>query len=89
MKEVILDCGNLRDRSTFHTALAEAMGFPAWYGKNLDALHDCLTEIGEETVLRLLHWGAAESILGSYGKAAARVMEEADLENPAFFVEFF
>lgn len=89
MKEIILDCGSIRDRASFHAALAEAMAFPAWYGHNLDALHDCLTDIGSPTVLRLLHWNAAEKSLGSYGKAAARVMEEADSENPAFFVAFY
>ena len=25
-----------------HDALAEAFGFPAYYGRNLDALNDCL-----------------------------------------------
>ena len=89
MREIILDCTSIHDRASFHGQLAEAMDFPEWYGKNLDALHDCLTDICGETVLRLLHWGAAETALGSYGKAAARVMEEADLENPDFSVEYY
>ena len=89
MKEIILDCRSISDRASFHGRMAEVMDFPQWYGKNLDALHDCLTDISAETVLRLLHWRAAETVLGSYGKAAARVMEEADLENPHFFVEFY
>ena len=89
MKEIIVSCREVHDRSALHALLAEAFAFPEWYGKNLDALHDCLTDISAETVLRLLDWGAVEAALGSYGKAAARVMEQADLENPAFFVEFY
>ena len=89
MTEILIDCTAIRDRTAFHNALAQAMVFPEWYGKNLDALHDCLTDIGTDTILRLLHWGAVEAALGSYGKAAARVMEQADLENPHFFVEFY
>ena len=30
-----------------HAALADALAFPAYYGHNLDALHDCLTSLGD------------------------------------------
>ena len=30
-----------------HDALAQALSFPDYYGRNLDALHDCLTEVGD------------------------------------------
>lgn len=26
-------------------AIGTALNFPAWYGRNLDALHDCLTDL--------------------------------------------
>lgn len=89
MKEILIDCTAIKDRASFHEILAQSMDFPEWYGRNLDALHDCMTDISAETVLRLFHWGAAEATLGSYGKAAAKVMEQADWENPVFFVEFY
>lgn len=34
-----------------HDYLAEALNLPEYYGKNLDALYDCLTEISCEIVL--------------------------------------
>ncbi len=34
-----------------HDYLAEVFNFPDYYGKNLDALYDCLTEIDCEIVL--------------------------------------
>ena len=46
MKTVFLTGDNLT-----HDALAQAFGFPAYYGRNLDALHDCRCEIGEETAI--------------------------------------
>lgn len=46
MKTVFLTGDNLT-----HDALAEAFGFPEYYGRNLDALHDCLCEIGEDTAI--------------------------------------
>lgn len=42
--EVILDLTRLTDRMHAHIYLQEQFGFPEWYGRNLDALYDCLTE---------------------------------------------
>lgn len=40
-------------KSEGHDYLKEALNFPDYYGKNLDALYDCLTEIGVETKIKL------------------------------------
>ncbi len=34
------------------TAIGRALGFPAWYGVNLDALYDCLTDLPEREDIR-------------------------------------
>ena len=36
-----------------HDYLKEVFNFPDYYGKNLDALYDCLCEIGVETEIIL------------------------------------
>ena len=41
--EVYLDGRALDSREALHQALSALLAFPAYYGKNLDALHDCLT----------------------------------------------
>ena len=38
-----------------HEYLAEKLDFPDYYGNNLDALYDCLTEMGGNKVIRILH----------------------------------
>lgn len=46
----VLDGKKMVSREKTHAYLKETFGFPAYYGKNLDALHDCLTEMGEMEV---------------------------------------
>ena len=48
MRKVVLDCAGL-DRMHLHEVFAKELNFPQWYGKNLDALYDCLTDIPEDT----------------------------------------
>ncbi|MCF0146683.1 MAG: barstar family protein [Eubacterium sp.] len=48
--QVTLDAVRLNDRKSAHEYLKEAFGFPDHYGKNLDALYDCLTEMRDMEV---------------------------------------
>ena len=79
MKEVSLDCRGFVPRSELHKAFAGALSFPDHYGNNLDALHDCLTEISGK--VRLLNWESAETRLGTYGAKAKKVIAAAALHN--------
>lgn len=45
MKQIILDTNLLSDASKVHDYLMETLEFPEYYGKNLDALYDCLTDL--------------------------------------------
>ncbi len=38
-------------------ALAATLGFPDWFGRNFDALADCLADVVEPTVLLWDGWG--------------------------------
>ena len=52
MKQLTLDC---RDgMSALHDQLARELNFPQWYGRNLDALYDCMTVLSEPAELTLL-----------------------------------
>ena len=79
MKQVTMDCRGFIPRSALHRAFAEALSFPDHYGNNLDALHDCLTDISGK--VRLLDWETAENNLGPYGKKASKVIAAAALHN--------
>lgn len=88
MKEVTLDCRGFVPRSELHRAFAEALSFPDHYGGNLDALHDCLTSLSEETHLTLLHWDAAEESLGRYAAALKRVLTDSETESAVLHIQY-
>lgn len=88
MKQVIIDCAAIADRSAFHDILSTALGFPDWYGKNLDALHDCLSAISEDTHLVLENWQAAENSLGHYATRIRTVFLRTEDESIHFHLSF-
>ena len=81
-----LDCKNLAQRGQAHQYLARMLELPDYYGKNLDALFDCLTELGGCTII--LDGGADLSRSGGYGAKVLKVLEEAALANPRLRLEF-
>jgi hypothetical protein len=44
---VSIDLERIKDWETFHEAFHEAMGFPGFYGRNMDAWIDCMSYIDE------------------------------------------
>ena len=70
MKQITVDCTGL-DKAGLHQALKTALDFPHWYGNNLDALYDCLTEVSEPTELILLHFSALPGFRETFADAAS------------------
>ena len=81
MKKVILDGEQLCNRENAHTYLQEMLGFPEYYGKNLDALYDCLTELQD---LYIVIKRPEEE--NDYFKRVLRVFKGAEIEGESFTV---
>ncbi len=82
MKVCILDGKFLDSRKALHQTVSEALDFPDWYGGNLDALYDCLTDRQEETEILIVHKQNLEEHLGKYVNALTKMLSQAEKENP-------
>ena len=77
----ILNGKLITDREMLHEILAELPVRPSWYGRNLDALHDCLTDIQEELLIRIQNEKDLTLHLGNYAAAFLHVLAESAEEN--------
>lgn len=65
---VALDCSAWASEADFHTAIATALEFPDYYGRNLAAFNDCLSSIKLDgcrgLVLTFSHWEVFARVAG-------------------------
>jgi ribonuclease inhibitor len=85
MRTIILDGARLNERETAMDILTLALDLPEEWGRNLDALHDCLTEVGQPTRVEVVDCGALEGTV--FGQGLLRVLEDTAWENPCFELE--
>lgn len=78
---VILDAGCMMQKEETHQYLKEKLGFPEYYGRNLDALYDCLMDLHEAEVI-FEHQENA----GAYYKRVYQIFQEAEKQNPGLRV---
>lgn len=88
MKEITFDCRGFASPADLHSAFALSLSFPDHYGSNLDALHDCLTDLSGDIRICLVNWEDAESRLGKYAHNARRTILDAAVHNPGLTVLF-
>lgn len=84
MNEIQLHCESIREKAQLHAALAEALSFPEWYGNNLDALYDCLTDLEDPVHLHLIDWEQ----LPAWKAAFEAVFNDAENDCMEFIVSY-
>ena len=83
-----IDGNSIKNRDDLHRAFSEALIFPEYYGNNLDALHDCLTSLFEETEICISNRDMLKENLGDYAKRFEKCIEESSEENPRIKVVY-
>lgn len=81
MNYMILDGNMIQSREHLHEILARELRLPDWYGCNLDALSDCLTDIFEDTVISVVNLEQLSEELQQYCLRLVRVLRDAAAEN--------
>lgn len=79
MEIIRLDGEQLQSREEAMELLGLALALPEWWGRNLDALHDCLTDLGRPVRLEISRRGAMEA--SAFGRRLLRVLEDAAAEQ--------
>lgn len=80
MEEVRLDGARLCSREEAMELLGRSLCLPEWWGRNLDALHDCLTDLGRPVRLVVLRRSAMEGT--PFGRRLLQVLKDAAGETP-------
>lgn len=74
------------DKSQLLAGIGTALRFPSWYGRNLDALWDCLTDLTDRTALVWTGWeDLAVGHPGDWAAVLAVLTDRVRLQ-PAFVV---
>ena len=84
MKKCVIDFFGATDKASVHECIKNGLELPDYYGKNLDALHDCLTEMTncEITLLNIDVLYALDII----GVKILKVFEEAADTNDTILI---
>ena len=76
MRTITLDLERMTSVPALHKYLRSALALPVYYGANLDALYDCLTEIAETTQIVVPDNVTDNEKLGWYGEQLLQVLQD-------------
>lgn len=89
MQEIFtVDLSGVSDRRGLHDRIQEALPLPEYYGRNLDALYDTLTEFGSGWHVRFTGCGLIRESLPAYMDALVRLCRQAQEELEDLSVTF-
>ncbi len=73
---IVLDGARMDSRAGLHAELREKLSLPDYYGNNLDALNDCLGELGERQLVVIESAGALLEADAAYAARLLRVFSD-------------
>jgi ribonuclease inhibitor len=88
MNRIILNGKRMITREVTHAYLKRKFSFPDYYGRNLDALWDLLSDIAKETEIVVVNAHFIPEKLGKYGVSLLKVFEDLNEESRRVKVTF-
>ena len=85
---MIINGNSIHSESELYDALSSGLGFPAHFGRNADALYDCLCEPGEKKLIITNEAGLQKALGSKEWPAIKRAMADAASENGDAFIAF-
>lgn len=75
-----LELYNIKTKMELHEYLLQQLQLPEYYGNNLDALHDCLSERTDIQGVTLYHFTELQQKLNMYADLLLRVFQDAGID---------
>ena len=85
MKIVLLDGDRIKKESDIHKEFGKAISLPGYYGENLDALYDVLTDLNEEIGVIVVKNKLLMNNLGKSWENFLLLMEDLNEEISDFY----
>lgn len=80
MKECVIHGDRIAGWDALYDQLSKDLDLPQWFGRNLDALYDCLTDQADSQII-IYRWQALSDTLGKKAEALRQVLTDAGLES--------
>ena len=88
MELIIIDGKRMTTVEETHRYLERTPRLPPYYGHNLDALYDCLGDLGQNVFIILINGDLMDESLGEYAQKLRTVFSDASRVPYAFrFIE--
>ena len=82
MIEIQLNGTNVTGRGALHDLFSQTLSLPGWYGRNLDALHDCLTSLNQDVTVTVAEHELIGALGSRYVGQLMRLLRDCAEENP-------
>lgn len=88
MDKIYIDLTNVTLRESFWDKVCEAFECPEYFGKNLDALHDILSELDGPIEIVFINMSAFKKVLPGYVAALDEMLSDLVIECDNIFVSY-
>lgn len=88
-RHVTLSGNRMKTKTDLHTYLAKKLTLPDHYGKNLDALHDCLSAYSTPLHITVTYTERLKENLGDYGETFLQLLHDIAEKNRLISISLY